>query len=173
MYTLGMIVTLDDLADIRARHQGKKIVLTSGTFDMLHVGHLRYLKAVKGDGDILVVMLSGDARVRGRKGSSRPIIAEHDRALMLDALKLVDYVFIDPADFKEGQLDPVHTEILSQLKPDVYATDGEDIRFTTIKQDTTKMVIIRRDEASTSEEDVNTSTTATIAHIVKSAQAKG
>jgi D-glycero-beta-D-manno-heptose 1-phosphate adenylyltransferase len=167
-----MIVTLDDLADIRSKHKDKKIVLTSGTFDMLHVGHLRYLKAVKVDGDILVVMLSGDARVRGRKGTERPIIPESDRAQMLDALKVVDYVFIDPADFKEGQLDPVHAEILARLKPDVYATDGEDIRFTTVKQDTTKLVIIRRDEASTSERDVNTSTTATIGRIIKAARSK-
>lgn len=162
-----MIVTLEDLAGIRSRNKNKKIVLTSGTFDMLHVGHLRYLKAVKGDGDILVVMLSSDARVRGRKGPERPIISENDRAQMLDALKVVDYVFIDPAKFKEGQLDPVHAEILAGLEPDVYATDGEDIRFTTVKQDTTKMVVIRRDEASTTEKDVNTSTTATIERIIR------
>ena len=165
-----MIVTLDDLTNIRSQHKDKKIVLTSGTFDMLHVGHLRYLKAVKGDGDILVVMISGDARVRGRKGPERPIISENDRAQMLDALKVVDYVFIDPAEFKGDQLDPVHAEILARLKPEVYATDGEDIRFTTVKQHTTKMVVIRRDEASTTEKDVNTSTTATIARIVKAAQ---
>jgi bifunctional ADP-heptose synthase (sugar kinase/adenylyltransferase) len=133
---------------------------------------LRYLKAVKADGDILVVLLSSDARVRGRKGPQRPIISENDRAQMLDALKIVGYVFIDPAGFREGQLDPVHAEILARLKPDVYATDGEDIRFTTIKQDTTKMVVIRRDEASTSAEDVNTSTTATIERIVQSTHDK-
>lgn len=167
-----MIVTLADLESIRTRHKNKKIVLTSGTFDMLHVGHLRYLSAVKADGDILVVMMSGDVRVKGRKGQDRPIISEDDRAQMLDALKAVDYVFIDPASFNSGQIDPVHAEILTRLKPEVYATDGEDIRFTTVKQNITKMVIIRRDEASTSEKDVNTSTSATIERIVKAAQRK-
>lgn len=169
-YTSLMIVTLDDLANIRSRNKNKKIVLTSGTFDMLHVGHLRYLEAAKADGDILVVMLSGDARVRGRKGPGRPIISENDRAKMLDALRIVDYVFIDPAEFKEGQLDPVHAEILAKLQPDIYVTDGEDIRFTTIKQHTTKLLVIQRDEASTTEKDVNTSTTAIIERIVRSAR---
>lgn len=160
-----MIVTLNDLSDIRAQHKANTIVLTSGTFDMLHVGHLRYLDAVKAYGDVVVVLLSGDARVKARKGPERPIVPERDRALMLDALKVVDYVFVDPATAAPDQIDPVHAEILKHLQPEVYATDGEDIRFTTVQQDTTKLVIIQRDEASTTPADVATSTTATIERI--------
>lgn len=62
-----MIVKLENLSEIRSQHQDKKIVLTSGTFDLLHVGHLRYLSAVNALGDIVIVMLSGDDRVRAQK----------------------------------------------------------------------------------------------------------
>ena len=92
-----MIISLDDLASIRERHLGQKIALTSGTFDLLHVGHLDYLEKVKQHGEIVVVLLSGDARVKARKGPSRPIISERERARILDSLKVVDYVFIDPS----------------------------------------------------------------------------
>jgi rfaE bifunctional protein nucleotidyltransferase chain/domain len=154
-----MIVSLENLADIRAKHQGEKIVLTSGTFDLLHVGHLRYLEAVKALGDIVVVLLSGDDRIKARKGPTRPIIPERDRALMLDALRLVDYVFIDPATSPPDQIDPVHAEIISLLQPDVYATDGVDIRFADIL-DESKQVIVPRSEGKG-----HASTSAIIAHI--------
>src|ERR1700684_3873633 len=101
-----MIITVDDLTNIATKHRGQKIVLTSGTFDLLHVGHLNYLNAVKTYGDIVVVMLSGDARTRARKGAGRPVIHEDDRAKVLDALKVVDYVFIDPSTLEPGQIDP-------------------------------------------------------------------
>src|SRR4051794_33980645 len=107
-----MIIRLENLADIRSQHKNEKIVLTSGTFDLLHIGHLRYLNAIKALGDIIVVMLSGDDRTKARKGPLRPIIPENDRAQMLDALKVVDYVFIDPARYSPDQIDPVHAEIV-------------------------------------------------------------
>lgn len=87
-----MIITMNDVQHIREVNSGKKIILTSGTFDLFHVGHLNYLQQVKQYGDTVVVLLSGDARVRARKGSRRPIIPEHERAQILDALKVVDYV---------------------------------------------------------------------------------
>lgn len=141
-----MIVRLENLADIRSQHKNEKIALTSGTFDLLHVGHLRYLEAVKALGDIVVVMLSGDARTKARKGSDRPVIPENDRAQMLDALKIVDYVFIDPAQAAPDQIDPVHAEIVSLLNPDVYATDGEDPRFFNIMEKSKLLVLPRTDE---------------------------
>ncbi len=140
-----MIVNLKDLPTIRSQHANDKIVLTSGTFDLLHVGHLRYLNAVKSLGDIVVVMLSGDDRVKARKGPGRPIISEIDRATMLDALKAVDYVFIDPATGKPDEVDPVHAKIVKDLQPDMYATDGPDPRFWNI-MDKSKLVILPRSE---------------------------
>lgn len=144
---MRMIITLADLANVRSQHQNEKVVLTSGTFDMLHVGHLRYLEAVKSLGNIVVVMLSSDARVKARKGPSRPIINENDRAKMLNALRLVDYVFIDPAKSAPDQIDSVHAEIVASLNPDLYATDGPDIRFIDIMEKSKLVVLPRTDES--------------------------
>lgn len=141
-----MIARLENLADIRSQHENETIVLTSGTFDLLHVGHLRYLEAVKSLGEIMVVMLSGDNRIKARKGPKRPIIPENDRAQMLDALKIVDYVFIDPATSAPDEVDPVHAEIVRRLDPNVYATDGEDIRFFDIMDKSKLHILPRTDE---------------------------
>lgn len=154
-----MIITQKDLADVRARHPGKKLVLTSGTFDLLHVGHLRYLTAVKSYGDVVVVMLSGDARVAARKGASRPVIGEDDRGQILDALKVVDYVFIDPGSPDPEHAGTTYADILAALEPDVYVTDGEDIRFSRI-MDKNRMIILPRASGGT-----HASTTAIIDHI--------
>lgn len=163
-----MIVNLGDLAGIRKKHGNEKIVLTSGTFDMLHVGHLRYLEAVKALGDIVVVMMSGDDRTKARKGPKRPIIPQNDRAEMLSALKLVDYVFIDPAIAPPSEIDPVHTEVVAALQPDIYATDGPDPRFWDIL-DQSKLVVIAQ-ERSEGYPGVpgreNASTSAIIKHIL-------
>lgn len=107
----------------------------------------------------MVVLLSGDARVKARKGPSRPIIPENDRAQMLDALKIVNYVFIDPAKATPDQIDPIHAEIVKLLDPDIYATDGEDPRFFTI-MDKSKLVVLSR-----TNEQVSTS--AIIKHILE------
>ena len=75
------------------------------------------------------MLLSGDTRVKARKGAKRPIINENDRAKILDNLKIVDYVFIDHSDMRPDERDPVYAEILQKLKPDFYVTDGPDPRF--------------------------------------------
>jgi rfaE bifunctional protein nucleotidyltransferase chain/domain len=138
-----MITTLNELASIRERHASQKIVLTSGTFDLFHVGHLDYLEQVRQHGDIVVVMLSGDGRVKARKGQRRPIISEEDRAKILDSLKVVDYVFIDPSKLGPDQIDPVHSEILHKLQPDYYVTDGPDPRFVNI-MNKSRFIILER-----------------------------
>jgi len=127
-----MIITMNDLANIRDTNSNKKIALTSGTFDLFHVGHLNYLLQVKQYGDIVVVLLSGDARVRARKGDSRPIIPEKERAQILDSLKVVDYVLIDPSNLSPEVIDPIHAEFVRLLKPDYYVTDGPDPRFVSL-----------------------------------------
>jgi D-glycero-beta-D-manno-heptose 1-phosphate adenylyltransferase len=155
-----MILRQENLAGIRSQHKNEKVVLTSGPFDLLHVGHLRYLNAVKSLGDIVVVMMSGDDRIKARKGPKRPIIPENDRAQMLDALKVVDYVFIDPATSLPEDIDPVHAEIVAELQPDIYATDGPDPRFWNIMEES-KLVIVPRSEG-----EGHASTSAIIEHIV-------
>ncbi len=157
-----MTINLESLADIREKHKNQKIILTSGTFDLFHAGHLAYLEGVKSYGNVVVVMMSGDARVQARKGPTRPIIPENERMKILDALKIVDYVFIDPSKMGPSETDPVHAEILALLKPDMYVTDGPDPRFWSLLGTPQKAVLPRS--------DVTTSTTDIIKRIVESAK---
>ena len=94
----------------------KTIVTTNGCFDLIHVGHLRYLKAAKNLGDLLVVGVNSDNSVRKLKGEKRPLIPENERAEMLAGLDCVDYVVIFP------ELDPIN--LLSEFKPDIHVKGG-------------------------------------------------
>ena len=78
----------------KLRRQGKKIVSTNGCFDLLHIGHVKYLEEAKKQGDVLIVGLDSDASVKIKKGKERPIIPQNYRAEMLAALECVDYVTI-------------------------------------------------------------------------------
>src|SRR6266567_3787466 len=92
------IIDMDELAE-RAevlRAAGKKLVATNGCFDLLHVGHVRYLQAARALGDLLAVGLNSDRSVRELKGNGRPITPENDRAEVLAALQCVDLVTIFP-----------------------------------------------------------------------------
>src|SRR2546421_5233865 len=92
------IVELKELAECakRLRDQGKKLVVTNGCFDLLHVGHVRYLQAARALGDALAVGVNGDKSVRELKGENRPVNNERDRAEVLAALECVDLVTIFP-----------------------------------------------------------------------------
>ena len=117
--TTGKILSLEDLAE-RAkalRAAGKKVVATNGCFDLLHVGHVRYLKAARARGDILVVGLNGDASVRQLKGAGRPLNSEKDRAEVLAALESVDLIAIFPEDRA--------TRFIQSVAPDVYVKGGD------------------------------------------------
>jgi len=91
---MGKIVSLPALARIRARlrRQGRSVVFTNGTFDILHRGHVEYLAAAREMGDVLVVGLNSDASIRRIKGPKRPINRSGDRAAVLAALASVDYI---------------------------------------------------------------------------------
>jgi D-beta-D-heptose 7-phosphate kinase/D-beta-D-heptose 1-phosphate adenosyltransferase len=78
----------------RVRREGKKIVLTSGSWDMLHVGHMRYLKSAKEQGDILIVGVDSDKKIQKRKGPDRPIVPEDERVEMLSYLGYIDVIFL-------------------------------------------------------------------------------
>jgi 3-deoxy-manno-octulosonate cytidylyltransferase (CMP-KDO synthetase) len=99
------------------RRGGKKIVFTNGCFDILHVGHVRYLEEARQLGDCLVVGLNTDDSVRGLKGSERPFIPEFERAELLAALQCVNYVVL----FAE----PTAIKLLGELRPDIYVKGGD------------------------------------------------
>lgn len=93
------------------RSRGKKVVFTNGCFDILHIGHIEYLKKAKKTGNILVIGLNSDSSVRLIKGRTRPVNNERDRAGMLAALYFVDYVTI----FSE----PTPERLIRRLRPDI------------------------------------------------------
>ncbi len=97
----------------KARNENKQIVFANGCFDLLHVGHIRYLISAKNLGDILVVAINSDRIVRQLKGSNRPLTSELERAEIIAALACVDYVTIFDT--------PTVTELLLLLKPDIHA----------------------------------------------------
>ena len=113
------LLSLDALAQKanELRAGGSRLVATNGCFDLLHVGHVRYLQAARRLGDALVVGINGDASVRALKGESRPLNRESDRAEVLAALDCVDFVTIFP--------DVRATEFLKLAQPAVYVKGGD------------------------------------------------
>jgi rfaE bifunctional protein nucleotidyltransferase chain/domain len=107
------------------RQKGQRIVLTNGCFDLLHVGHTRYLSGAKAEGDILVVAVNSDSGVRQLKGAGRPVLPENERAELVAALADVDYVLI----FDEPNVGAV----LQSLRPDVHAK-GTDYTAETVPE---------------------------------------
>ena len=99
------------------KKQNKTVVFTNGCFDILHVGHLRYLNEAKRQGDVLIVGVNSDASVKRIKGESRPINSEKDRAEMLCGLKAVDYTVIFEEDTPE--------ELIATLKPSIHVKGGD------------------------------------------------
>ena len=122
-----MLVKQSELDSLlkKLREENKTIVTTNGCFDILHVGHVRYLEKTKTFADILIVALNSDKSVKSIKGESRPINKEEDRAEVLSALKCVDYVVLFDED------SPI--ELLLKIKPDVY-TKGADYTVETLPE---------------------------------------
>jgi rfaE bifunctional protein nucleotidyltransferase chain/domain len=108
-----MILTPDEAADLaeRERRAGRRVVFTNGVFDLLHPGHIRYLRAARAEGDLLIVGLNSDRSVRAIKGPSRPITPEAERAEILAALMSVDAVTVFDED--------TPAEIIRRVQPDV------------------------------------------------------
>ena len=107
------------------RARGRTIAFANGGFDLLHVGHIRYLEGAKREADRLVVAINSDASIRGLKGPSRPILGQADRAELVAALRAVDYVVI----FDE----PTVASLLELLKPDVHCK-GTDYTIDTVPE---------------------------------------
>ena len=153
MNAIEKIVALDDLVTKlnKAREAGLKIVFTNGCFDLLHVGHVRYLAEAKSCGDLLIVGLNSDASVKMIKGPGRPIVRQDHRAEIIASLMSVDYVVY----FEEP--DPLR--LIQTVKPDVlvkgadWAEDaiigaedvksrgGEIVRVAFVEQESTTGII--------------------------------
>lgn len=107
------------------RKKGKCIVLANGCFDLIHVGHIRYLKGAKNKGDILVLALNSDASIRQLKGKGRPFLDEKNRVQIMSSISYVDYITV----FKEENVE----KVLLALKPDIHAK-GSDYTAETVPE---------------------------------------
>jgi D-glycero-beta-D-manno-heptose 1-phosphate adenylyltransferase len=116
---VGQVVSFDQLARLgdELRAAGRSIVFTNGHFDLLHVGHLRYLQAARDLGDVLIVGVNDDQVTSQRKGAGRPVLPEGERAEMLAGLACVDYVTV----FHQ----PTASACIQRLKPDIYVKGGD------------------------------------------------
>ncbi len=133
------ILEFEQLSDRceKLRSAGKKIVATNGCFDLLHIGHVRYLQAARALGDLLVVGLNGDDSVHQLKGAGRPITTQSDRAEILAALACVDLVTI----FTETRA----TKFLAAVRPAVYVKGGD---YTSETLDEEERAILKEIEAT-------------------------
>lgn len=123
----GKLGTLAEVCEhaARARAAGRTVALANGCFDVLHVGHVRYLEGARAEADVLVVGVNGDGSVRRLKGEGRPLVPAADRALVVAALRAVDHVVV----FEE---DDVSALILA-LRPDVHCK-GTDYTSDTVPE---------------------------------------
>ena len=120
---MGDVVDRTALASLRreTREKGLKIVFTNGCFDILHLGHVRYLSRARGLGDVLVVGLNSDDSVRTLKGQGRPVVPQADRAGILCALSFVDYVCVFDEEIPDALIRHVEPDVLvkgGDYKPD-------------------------------------------------------
>ena len=124
---MGTVLKREELKELiqKLHNDNKTVVMTNGCFDILHVGHVRYLQKTKSFADILVVLLNSDKSVRSIKGPERPINNQNDRAEILCALSCVDYVVLFDEDSPRNLLD--------EMKPDVY-TKGADYTMETLPE---------------------------------------
>jgi D-glycero-beta-D-manno-heptose 1-phosphate adenylyltransferase len=113
---------LEELPDLL---QGKNVVLANGCFDILHVGHLRYLQGARAQGDVLVVAINSDKSMRAIKDSGRPILDQDERVALVSALRCVDYVVL----FDE----PDVSRVLDVLRPAIHAK-GTDYTEQTVPE---------------------------------------
>ena len=114
------LVTINELKLILENQKGKKLVFTNGCFDILHRGHVSYLKAAAEFGDLLIVGLNSDRSVKRLKGQDRPVNTEEDRAIILGALEYVDFVVIFDED--------TPLKMIKEVQPDVLVKGADYVK---------------------------------------------
>lgn len=119
-----MLIRVEDLKGIREKHKGQKIVLGGGAYDILHQGHIDYLRDIRALGDVLVMAIKSDAEIRSYKEDGRPIQNEDVRAAILDAIRYVDYVVIAPEGI-EADTEPPRLAVARELRPDIIVSANE------------------------------------------------
>ena len=124
---MGILIQQNELKELvcKLKQDKKTVVFTNGCFDILHVGHVRYLRESAKLGDILILGLNSDSSIKRLKGKNRPINTQNDRAEVLCALSCVDYVIVFDEDTPEN--------LIEQIKPDIY-TKGADYTLDTLKE---------------------------------------
>ena len=137
MDTREKILSREGLHDVLDEHRRahRKIVFANGVFDLLHVGHVRYLQAARSEGDVLVVGINSDASTRKLKGEGRPILTERARAALVAALEAVSYVVV----FDE----PDVNALLREFQPDVHAKGTDHTADTVPERELAKLLGIR------------------------------
>ena len=137
MDTREKIVSRQGLTAILDEHRraNRKMVFANGVFDLLHVGHVRYLEAARAEGDVLVVGINSDSSTRKLKGPGRPVLTERARATLVAALKSVNYVVI----FDELDVN----SLLKELRPDVHAKGTDYTADTVPERELTALLGIR------------------------------
>ncbi len=118
------LIPIHSLALIRQQHPHQKIGFCSGVFDLTHAGHVLFLENCKSHVDVLVAAVGSDTIVKARKGVHRPIQSEQIRARSVDALKPVDYCFVDTVSSTEDLL-AIIPYVFNELKPDVYIINND------------------------------------------------
>lgn len=124
---LIMILPAPRLSEVRARHLDERIVLGTGCFDLLHRGHLNYIHTLRTLGDVSVVSIVGNRKIRELKGESRPINDAHRRAALLDGMKDIDYVATEP--YRPGADRRAFFAVLTALQPDVFLGDETWVNY--------------------------------------------
>jgi len=157
---MNKLTRLDELTEItkRLKKEGKRIVFTNGCFDLLHLGHIRYLREAKRLGDILVIGLNSDHSVRSLKGKNRPLVREKDRAEILSALEVVDYIVIFNESTPKNLIDSIIPDVLIKGgdwkkeevvgKDTVEAHGGEVVIIPEVKGYSTSALISKIQKAS-------------------------
>ena len=161
---MNKILSRNDLRErvAQLKGEGKRIVFTNGCFDILHIGHVRYLEEAKGLGDILVLGLNSDASVRSIKGPLRPVVPQDERAYILASLEVVDYVTIFDEETPLTLIEDIAPHIL--VKGGDWSEDAVIGGKSVIKQGGRVVIIPQVSESAT---DNPVSTTGVIDRILR------
>jgi rfaE bifunctional protein nucleotidyltransferase chain/domain len=119
---MARIVNLQELKKVLSRENKGRVVLAGGCFDILHIGHVRFLSEAKKMGDYLVLLLENDKKVKKLKGGNRPVFRQKERAEMLSALESVDLVVLLPAMARDSD----YLNLIRRIKPDIIAVTESD-----------------------------------------------